>query len=295
MHDLWKHHLWGIFLLITLAFTQALLCAEEKTSPSKFLTLWAGMLPVILAAPHGGRESLPTIGVRRGIGVAGFATGRDHNTDELAEIMAFKIHEKLAAKPFLIVARFDRKYVDANRPRKEAYESEAARPYYDAYHSALQHACAQVRWSWGRGLLLDIHGQGSDADTIFRGTGNGRSVSDLLDRFGKQALAGPKSVLGQMELRGYRIAPAGLGDQREQRYTGGYTTRTYGSHQGTRVDAIQLELGTNLRSRQNLERTASDLADAVQIFAREYLLLSDRPLSSDSWQPNPNLDGFQRN
>jgi N-formylglutamate amidohydrolase len=76
-----------------------------------------------------------------------------------------------------------------------------------------------------------------------------------------------------LERSGYKIIPSNGAGEREQRYSGGYTTRTYGSHRGTGIDAIQLEFGTHLRSRANLERTADDVAGAIVIFAGEYLQL----------------------
>jgi N-formylglutamate amidohydrolase len=255
-------------------FLQTPLFAQEQQEPARLLTVWAGMLPIILCAPHGGREPLPGIAVRRGIGVPQFTTERDNNTAELAEAVAKTIDHRLGAKPFLIIARFERKYIDANRPDAAAYESAAAKPYYDAYHRALEDASERVRQRWTGGLLLDIHGQGAEADTIFRGTDNGRTVSALQQKFGNGALTGPKSIIAQLALKGYKVVPNGAGDAREQRYTGGYTTRTYGSHRGTRIDAIQLELGTNLRARANLDRTATDLADSIAVFARQYLALA---------------------
>jgi len=248
------------------------LSAQEEQGPARLLTVWAGMLPIILSAPHGGRESIPGVPVRRGIGVPQFTTERDNNTAELAEAIGRALGDRLDAKPFLIVARFERKYVDANRPHAAAYESVAAKPYYEAYHRALEDASERVRQRWMGGMLLDIHGQGAEADTIFRGTDNGRSVSALQQKFGNEALTGPKSIVGQLALKGYKVIPNGVGEAREQRYTGGYTTRTYGSHRGTQINAIQLEIGTNLRARAKLDRTAIDLADSIAVFARQYIL-----------------------
>lgn len=259
----------GFVALATLL--HAPLDAQEKNQPADFLTVWPGMLPIILAAPHGGRLAIPGVAARRGIGVPQFTTERDNNTAELAELVAVKISERLAAKPFLVIARFERKYIDANRADAVAYESASAKPHYDAYHQALEAASHKIRQSWNAGLLLDIHGQGAAADTIFRGTDNGKSVSALQQRFGREALTGPKSILGQLALKGYKIDPPGEANDRERRYTGGYTTRTYGSQRGSRIDAIQLEFGTNLRSRNNLERTANDLAEAIEIFVKTYL------------------------
>jgi N-formylglutamate amidohydrolase len=126
-------------------------------------------------------------------------------------------------------------------------------------------------------LLLDIHGQGSEPDTIFRGTDNGKSVAALRQRHGSAALTGSESILGQLAAKGYKIIPNTAGDERERRYTGGYTTRTYGSHHGTCIDAIQLELGANLRSQKNLPRTADDLAEAAANFARAFLASNPMP------------------
>lgn len=261
-------------LLVVMALLHVPLSAQEKGEPRRLLTIWAGMLPIILSAPHGGREAIPGVAPRRGVGIAHFSTERDSNTAELAEIIGMNLEERFSGRPFLVIARFERKYLDANRPRDAAYETGDVTAYYDAYHHALRSACERVRVDWGSGILLDIHGQGAEADTIFRGTDNGKSVSDLQQKFGKEALTGTKSILGRLASKGYRVLPDGSGDGQERRYTGGYTTRTYGSHRGTLIDAIQLELGTNLRARQNLDRTAADLADAIAIFAKEYLPLA---------------------
>jgi N-formylglutamate amidohydrolase len=258
-------------LLIAIAFLNSPLWAQETRIVESLLTVRPGMLPIILSAPHGGRAPIPGISARRGLGVPQFTTERDSNTDELAEKIAMKMEEKLGARPFLVIARFERKYIDANRAQDRAYESAEARPYYLAYHRALERACDQVRRSWGRGLLLDIHGQGAEVQTIFRGTENGRSTSALERVFGRETIAGKNSILGQMAERGYKIVPPLASHEPERRYRGGFTTQTYGSHRATGIDAMQLELGTNLRSRVNLERTAADLADAIAVFAREYL------------------------
>jgi N-formylglutamate amidohydrolase len=251
--------------------------AQDKNDPLRLVTFWAGTLPIILSAPHGGRELIPGIPVRKGQGVAQFTTERDNNTAELAEQVGARLAIELGGRPFLVVARFERKYIDANRAPTAAYESPTAKLYYDGYHQALGEACRRVQQRWRRGLLLDLHGQGAEPETIFRGTDNGKSVSDLERRFGRGALTGGGSILGQLVFKGYKIAPDGAANDLERRYTGGFTTRTYGSHRGTGIDAIQLELGTTLRQRANLTRTAADLAEAVAVFAKRYLPLTIKP------------------
>ena len=246
--------------------------AQERRPPAEWITVASGALPIILSAPHGGRAAIPELATRRGVGVPQFTIERDSNTAELAELLAGKIAARLGAQPFLVIARFERKYVDANRPETAAFESAEAKAYYDAYHAALAAAVLKVRRSWGTGLLLDLHGQGAERDTIFRGTDNRSSVAALVKGFGGEAVSGPKSILGQMRLRGYKVEPGS--DERERRYTGGHTTRMYGSHREGGVDAIQLEFGANLRAKNNLERTADDLAHAIEIFAKAYLPLA---------------------
>jgi N-formylglutamate amidohydrolase len=259
--------------------------AQDQLEPQKLLTVWAGMLPIILSAPHGGRQSIPGVPVRSGSGVSQFATGRDNNTDELAATIAVRLEKRFNARPFLVVAHIERKYLDANRPTESAYESREAKPYYDGYHNALQEAHDQVSREWGRGLLLDIHGQGNQAEAIYRGTGNGKTVMSLTQRFGTEAITGTKSIFSQLELMGYKVLPSTTESHKEQRYVGGYIVQTYGSHRGRGVDAIQLEIGTKLRARANLERTATDLAEAIAVFAQEYLPLVKSYIAIEATDP----------
>lgn len=235
-----------------------------------------GTLPVIVSVPHGGRFAIPRVPERLGRGIPNFRTVRDTDTDHLAETFAAELGSLLGGQPWLVVARFDRKYLDVNRPPEHAYESEAARPVYDAYHAALAGACKAVKEKFGRGLLLDIHGQGDYPTAVCRGTLNGRTVTLLRQRFGWAAVNGKWSVLGQMERRGYVVRPGGRDpdDAREDpKYAGGHIVTTYGSHTGYGIDAIQLEFGTALRSRDRgrCARTAKDLAWAVAVFHDEYL------------------------
>ena len=268
-------------LLALTGWLQAEALAQSIVEAERLLTLTTGNLPLVLVAPHGGHEAIPGIGSRQGNGVPQFKTGRDHNTAELAEAIALKLGQMSGAKPFLVIARFDRKYIDVNRPSIEAYEALEAQPYYAAFHSAVGEACRQIRQLWGRGLLLDIHGQAAEANVIFRGTRHGKSVTDLVRRFGRPALTGPRSILGQLALRGYKILPDASVNDRESRYSGGHTAQTYGSHGATGIDAIQLEFGTRLRARDNVDRTATDVAAAIRVFAKEYL-----PIKLEGMEPS---------
>src|SRR5207245_9425899 len=106
------------------------------------------------------------------------------------------IDKKTDKRPYLEVAKFHRKYIDANRPPEIAYESDKAKPTYDAYRETLGKFCRDVRKTYGRGLLLDVHGQGAVKDSVIRGTRDGKTVQLLVRRYGEKAHTGPKSFFG---------------------------------------------------------------------------------------------------
>lgn len=242
--------------------------------PEDLVFVQKGTLPIIVSAPHGGKTAIPGVPARLGVGVEKFATVRDGNTDLLAEKFTAALEEQLGGKVWVVIARFDRKYLDANRPPAGAYESEAAGPYYDAYHRPLAAACKAVKEKHGAGLLLDIHGQGVFPNEICRGTQNGKTVTLLKQRHGWPAVAGRNSVLGWMARAGYKVMPAcdaGQDAKEDPRFNGGYMVGHYGSHTGYAVDAIQLEFGSYLREKDTYARTAADLADAVAAFHDRYL------------------------
>lgn len=249
---------------------------DSSPKPEDFILIQKGTLPVIISAPHGGRKKLPGVPERIGKGLTNFQTVLDANTAEIAEVFAAELEEQLKGKPWLVVARFERKYLDANRSAEQGYESEQARPLYDAYHGALAAACKAVKQKFGRGLLLDIHGQGEFRDAICRGTKNGKTVTLLKDRDGWSAVTGKRGVLGYLQRIGYRVLPNCDADEKTKepaKFIGGYIVDTYGSHTGYAIDAIQLEFGSALREREKdrYSRTAKDLATAVAVFHDEYL------------------------
>jgi N-formylglutamate amidohydrolase len=246
----------------------------KAAKPEDFVTVQKGTLPVIISAPHGGRKKLPDVPERIGTGLTNFHTVRDENTAELTEKLVSEIEKALNGKPWVVIARFERKYLDVNRSREEGYESEKAKPYYDAYHDPLAAACKAVKAKFGRGILLDIHGNAVHPGAICRGTQNLKTVTLLKERDGMPAIRGRNSVLGRMEKFGYKIMPPCDADEKtkeEPKFTGGHIVATYGSHTAYAVDAIQLELGSFLRDKDKYATTAQDLAEAIRVFHDEYL------------------------
>jgi N-formylglutamate amidohydrolase len=250
--------------------------APDEAKPEDFVTVQKGTLPIIVSAPHGGRKKVPDVPERLGRGIANFQTVLDTNTAELTEKFVAELEQLLKGKPWVVIARFERKYLDVNRSREEGYESDKAKPYYDAFHGSLEAACKAVKTQFGRGLLLDIHGQGDFRDAICRGTLNGKTVKLLKERDGWSAVTGKRSVLGYLQRIGYKVLPdcdAAEKTREEAKFVGGYIVANYGSHTGYAIDAIQLEFGTALREKEKdrYARTAADLATAVAVFYEEYL------------------------
>jgi N-formylglutamate amidohydrolase len=231
-----------------------------------------GSLPLILTVPHDGGDYVGRVLVR-----SKGALSRDVGTRELAERVSDLLEKRLGARPYLVVARFNRKFVDANRAEEEAFESPDAQPAWRAYHETIAAFIAEVKPRFPAGaLLVDVHGQSEEPDTVFRGTRAGLTARALLKRGGAEALQGPGSVTGRLAARGYRVVPeVGAAQLREDpRFAGGYTVFTYGSQHDMGIDAIQLEFGRNLRSRPELPDA---LAEAIAIFLVDYGYLPTKP------------------
>ncbi len=245
--------------------------AQAETKPHPLVTFQTGGLPIILSAPHGGREAVPAVPPREGKGVSKFTPQSDSDTDRLTEELADAVAKLTGKRPYIVIARFHRKFIDANRPPEAAYESDQAKPIYDAYQQALATARKEIITRWGSGILLDIHGQAAALNSIYRGTQNGKTTTHLVDRFGKNALIGQKSLFGALAGQGFNVIPPIDSQNPEDHFTGGHIVTTYGSASGGTVDAIQIELGTHLRSPEQRPKTVEKMAQALTAFAQDFL------------------------
>jgi N-formylglutamate amidohydrolase len=238
------------------------------------VTARRGALPVILSAPHGGTKAVPGVPPRRGdglpVGGSGFFAGRDTNTEELADAIAAAVEKRTGKAPYLVAARFHRKYLDANRPPDIAYEDPRAKPVYDAYRDTLAAYCREVRKTYGRGLLLDVHGQGAMPGAVIRGTKDGKTVALLRQRFGEKAHTGPDSFFGLLAANGLKVHPADLAGKEYAALNGGHIVQTYGGGDFG-IDAIQLEFGGDYRTDARRAATAAAVAAAVERYAALYL------------------------
>lgn len=242
----------------------SLACAAHAYDPEEKVFAKAGTMPVILTVPHDGADSLGWIAARsKGV------TMRDEGTQDIAERTVAAIERKSGLRPYIVIAKFNRRFLDANRAEKDAMESPDALPAYQAYHGHVARFVKEARERFPEGaVLIDVHGQADDVNTIFRGTRSGGTVRALTAKHGKAALVGPDSIGGVLQLKGYRIFPETDSDAKEDgRFNGGHTVFHYGSGRPGGIDALQFEFGRGVRG-SNLPE---DFADAILVFSKKYL------------------------
>jgi len=252
--------------------------AARATAPADLVLVRPGTLPIILTAPHGGRMAVPGVAQRTipdPPDGTSFVTDFDPETDRLALGIATRIKALTQHDVYLVVARFNRKYIDANRPPRIAFDDPAARPYYDLYHGSVRHFVDEIRARHPHGLLIDVHGQHKFPDALVRGTINGRSVKRLLARAGVAAVTGPKGLFGQLERNGFRVFPDNrippAGRNEDAGFNGGYTTNLYGSHRADGIDAVQFEFGIAYRRKATIDGAIEGAAKAIVAFRDAYL------------------------
>lgn len=271
MHGWAANSPWRVLPLLLALLIAA---ATHAAQVGDLIVARSGTLPILLTAPHGGTEAIP--GMQNRTGNLAVVT-MDARTLEFAEALAGRLKSVLGAEPYVVAARFHRRYIDVNRRANEAFEDVKAEPYYAAYHNRIRGFVSEIRQKFPRGaLLLDIHGQGSDPNTLHRGTANGWTVEKLIATHGAAALIGEKSLFGVFSAKGREVFPPNtrIGNPPEdKRYNGGYTVRTYGSNNRDGIDAIQLEFGANQRKDP---RVVNDLAEAISVFYKTYLNVDKR-------------------
>ncbi len=276
------------FWLIVIAFvcnTAQLLSQETLTRPldesipkyelSDCVFVQKGDLPIILSAPHGGLREVPGVSERTGTGLksgpSGFFTGRDSGTEELTHEVSKELERRFGKAPYVVISRVHRKFMDPNRPADIAYEDPIIKPIYDHYHGTLSSYCREVTDRFQAGVLIDIHGQGTRRDTVFRGTKNGLTVSHLRATFGEAAHHGPHSLFGLLGARGWTVHPSETTEKEQTGFTGGFIVQSYGNQLASPIDAMQLEFGAEYRVAGRRAKTAQVLADALLEYASQYL------------------------
>jgi hypothetical protein len=222
-----------------------------------------GTMPILLTAPHGGTEH-PEDDAGRKLderdarlappgctGRQGFNKDRDPGTLELTEAIAQSILDKIGLSPYVVIARFARKYIDANRSAACGFTDPAAVVFYDEYHKRIDEYLTQLLGqNANKGFLFDIHHavvQASDPADIFIASRNGTTLQPGFDRtalFSQHGLQGlltwtryPPINTGEEQSFRLDVSPRNPGDKEHGPLSGGPTIELYGG----RINAIQIE------------------------------------------------------
>jgi hypothetical protein len=243
-----------------------------------------GTMPVILTCPHDGSESPQNVRERTSRATpsgCNFKTGRDTETAMITEAVAQKILDVSGLSPYVVIAKFHRKFIDANRSSNCAFTDPDGRRFYDEYHNRISGYIRQIRVQNGNhGFLLDIHGTGvisDDPADIYLGTANGASLLPDFDRdtlFHQHGLHGLfKSVRHQTGFGGlgptfsYRLSPVNAAATETSEVNGGFTVRNYAAS----VNCIQIEITNTIRNDgEKRSFLIEDLAFAIINFTRRH-------------------------
>ncbi len=245
-----------------------------------------GTLPVIIAAPHGGRLTPVAIPDRtEGVVVT------DANTDLLAREIAEALHQLTRQHAHLVICHLKRSKVDCNRDALTGTGGNAAAmETWQAFHD-----CIESARTTGRELYLDIHGHSHPQARVELGyqlsaeqlTWSGASLAALENRSTISSLAktspdvfeerlrGKSSLGGLLESEGFPSIPSPTHpDPAGQPYfSGGFNAERYGPGvDGSQFISVQIECPREgvRDSDRNRKRFAEVLAESIVVFLKRH-------------------------
>ena len=232
-----------------------------------YIEYYAGNLPIILSAPHGGQLTPDEISDRT---YGTFVT--DLNTYELTKTIMDTMIVRFGGYPHVILCKLKRTKLDANRDSIEAaQENKYALRAWQEYHHYIEVAKKKITNDQGSGLFLDIHGHGINPDGFYDlrtwlgylisseelDQSNGAlntnsyqsksSISAWVDSSSYsfiEVLRGKVSFGSILDSLGYKSLPSinDLSPDGMRYFSGGYNTARHGSRSGGVISSIQIEL-----------------------------------------------------
>jgi hypothetical protein len=259
-----------------------------KYQKNDFVSYHKGTFPIILSSPHGGDQDMG-VTVRTdanqpvtACAYGGFRTGTDRRTAEITEGIAQKILEITGETPYVVIARFKRKFIDANRPASDivpncAFVDEKARPAYNRFQDTIQEYANDISRNQNSfGFLFDIHGTGGQDPSadIYLGTRNGRTI---FQGFGREKLflrRGLRTLLDEVRRVDaigndfdYVVNPAIESDDEIGAVNGGHTIVFHSQH----INALQIEIDDRIRDNDEFRNFfIEDAAHCIVNFINQY-------------------------
>lgn len=258
-------------------------------SEDRFVKRHQGTMPIVLTCPHDGTEAPPGVTERtednNPPACGAFKVARDTNAADVTERVAQRILEATGLSPYVVIAGFRRRFIDANREPGCAFVhdegEDAAAAIYDEYHDTIKGFVRELLTeNDGRGFLFDIHGTrvlaGDPAD-LYLGTDNGGSLSRGFARehlFARHGLHGLLTAVRRPTLTPpdgpvfqYTVSPANVDATENPAVDGGFTVR----NQSAQMNCVQIEIAEPLREDETRRGIlVEDLAAAIPNFVRRY-------------------------
>ena len=238
-----------------------------------------GTLPIVLSAPHGGREK-PAELPDRAEGTFAF----DVNTQELARAIDDAFLARTGQHAHVVLCLVSRRKVDCNR---EIAEGAAGHPLAERtwkdFQGFIQEARTEVVAKHGQGFYIDLHGHGHPDGRLELGYAHGRAELGLKDAdLGRAELVakgtlrlfaskdpagypallhGPRSLGGLLEQAGFPSTPSPAKPLPDDPFfNGGYNARTH-TAEGTRFAGLQIE--TNSKGVRDTEASRRRFAETL--------------------------------
>lgn len=232
-----------------------------------YIEYYAGNLPIILSAPHGG-QLIPDEISDRTYGTL----VTDANTYELTKTIMDSMIVKFGGYPHVILCKLKRTKLDANRDSSEAaQENRYALRAWQEYHHYIEVAKKKIEDGQGNGLFIDIHGHGKNPDGFYdlrtwlgylisseeldqsdeilntNSYQSKSSINNWVDSSSYsfiEVLRGKVSFGSILDSLGYKSLPSenDLSPSGMRYFSGGYNTARHGSRGGGVISAIQIEL-----------------------------------------------------
>jgi len=232
-----------------------------------YIEYYAGNLPIILSAPHGG-QLIPDEISDRTYGTL----VTDANTYELTKTIMDSMIVKFGGYPHVILCKLKRTKLDANRDSSEAaQENRYALRAWQEYHHYIEVAKKKIEDGQGNGLFIDIHGHGKNPDGFYdlrtwlgylisseeldqsdeilntNSYQSKSSINNWVDSSSYsfiEVLRGKVSFGSILDSLGYKSLPSenDLSPGGIRYFSGGYNTARHGSRGGGVISAIQIEL-----------------------------------------------------
>jgi N-formylglutamate amidohydrolase len=253
----------------------------RRAARSSLVEWQAGQMPLLITCSHDGRRRPEGVPERpdEQPGCPRVRKQADLSTRAIALGVSAAVEARTEVRPFAVIARFHRRYIDANRSRKCAFASPNASPHYREYHRLIRLAIGSIRTAFPRrGLLVDLHGAADLGDLpdvhVLLGTDNGRSLARLL-ALDSNILWRRAGLVRTLESAGFGVIPARASDREHSSFDGGFTVRYHGAAHPSGLDALQIEVVRRVRvNATRRRRLIQALAEGLlKVLARQKKLV----------------------